>query len=359
MKSHTTKPDRLPWWRYIGPWPLRPVAMGIVTTLATLTTSAALITIDNFTLTFLSAAITGFATFTYLWLAERLLPHLAATLPGYLLIVSTASALVSSLRWLTGTFVYYEAVGSIGNGVFSVLRTLPVALIILAIFGSISGRLQDQLDDLQEALATIRAQSDALLAADETTRQQVAQLLHDRVQAGLIGVCLQLQQVAQRVNKTEGAALDRIVESLENIRALDVRRAVRALSPNLRDMDLDAALRDLAEVYEPGMATEIDVALEDGVPYETRLGVYRIIEQALLNSAAHGRATRCTVRIHCVDDVLHLEVVDNGQGLAPTISTGMGTTLTSTWCRTLGGDWSRSSKPGGGVHLQAELPCHR
>ena len=186
-------------------------------------------------------------------------------------------------------------------------------------------------------------------------RQQVASALHDRVQAGLIGACLQLQSVIPRVGEGEAELLEKVIDSLEELRGLDVRRAVRSLSPNLREVDLESALTDLTETYSPGMVTLLDIEVTSA-PYETRLGAYRIVEQSLLNSAMHGHASECEVSIRERAGVLDVFVRDNGAGLPDVVVAGLGSTLVSTWCHTLGGTWSRESLAHGGTLVHARLP---
>lgn len=355
MTTPPTEPDRLRWWRYLGPWPLRPAAMVVIITLATLLTSSALLRRENIPLFLLSALAAGLVGGGVLWLISRYASAFVRTWPGYLLAILIAASLVVVVRNYTGTIIDYPGFSQAADLAFALLRTSLAALVILALLGASSRRLQVQVDRTQAALDIVRAQASALLQADETVRQQVAATLHDRVQAGLIGACLQLQSILPRVGPGDADLVRRIIASLEELRALDIRRAVRSLSPNLREVDLLSALEDLCETYRPGLDTRLEVAVQ-GLPYEVRLGAYRIAEQSLLNSVMHGRATTCQVSIRPVDGRVEIDVRDDGVGVPATATPGLGSTLITTWCRTLDGHWSREAAPGGGTIVRATLP---
>jgi signal transduction histidine kinase len=149
---------------------------------------------------------------------------------------------------------------------------------------------------------------------------------------------------------------------LEEIRSVDVRRIARALSPSLSEVDLESALNELTLQYDPGMKSTItvDSVIENK---ETRpsakvlLGAYRIIEQALLNSAGHGAARLCEIDVRVELDALSLTVKDDGRGFVnPPNMTGFGSTLMTTWAHSLGGSWAWKEGRNSGVVLSARLP---
>lgn len=355
MTTPSTEREPLPWWRYIGPWPLRPITMGIFITFLTLVTSASLFRVDSAFRLSVAIVLTGLLSTALLWVAEHYARSISRSFAGYLLVVLILSCTVTTIRSLSDSLVEFQRFGEWGNFAFSVIRSFVVALILLAILGINSRRLQRQIDRTQQALDIVKAQANSLLVADETVRQQVASVLHDRVQAGLIGACMQIQSTLPRVDDREAALLTKVIDSLEQLRGLDIRRAVRSLSPNLREVDMQSALEDLADTYSPGMTTSLNINI--GIaPYEVRLGAYRIIEQALLNSALHGQATHCEISLDERDGVLELRVTDDGSGVSDQATSGLGSTLISTWCRTLQGTWSRESPSDGGTLVRARLP---
>ena len=163
----------------------------------------------------------------------------------------------------------------------------------------------------------------------------------------------------------DDARIREIVDHLEALRGLDVRGAARALSPDLGAVDPWSALEDLARPYDPGMATEILVgdrliAERDQVSPDVLLACYRIAEQALLNAAVHGQATRCQLTLDVASpDQVTISIRDNGRGLPEEpVTSGFGTAVAMTWARVLGGSWEQAAQPGGGVRVSASFPRH-
>lgn len=339
----STAADPLRWWQWIGPWPLRPLALGAITATFAFTNSAHTIPETPPWIVVATATGVGAAGGLMMWLARSLAPGAVAKMWGYLLAVALAAIAGNLVRLVTGTMLDFPLLDTAANFAATTVAATVFILFILALLGSSQRRLQAQVDRGDEALAAMTRQAEALLTADEEVRHQVALLLHDRVQAGLIAACLQLRRSLASDRRDErDAQITAVIDQLEQLRGLDVRRAVHALSPNLREVDLVTALDDLAETYRPAM--EIDITQDEGivVPEESSLGIYRIVEQSLLNSAVHGRASRCVVRLEGVGgEGLLLRVSDDGTGLPDGLTQGFGSTLIDTWTRVLGATWSR------------------
>lgn len=341
MTTSSTADRPARWWQWIGPWPLRPLAVGLLTGIFALATTSYLLTYATAAWTIASAALSGAAVGLMMWLAAHLAPGATQHLLGYLTTVALATLAGNGVRGATGTLLPFPQFDPTANFVFTWLRSIAFVVVVLALLGASQLRLQRQ--------------AEALVAADEEVRRQVALVLHDRVQAGLISACL-------RLRRTMGSDAERdeqvrqVTDELERLRSLDVRQAVHALSPNLDDVDLVTAIDELADTYRP--ALEITVDLADGVrvPDSLHLGIYRIVEQGLLNSAIHGRAEHCDVIIGVRGGAILLSVVDDGAGMPTRVTQGFGTTLIDTWCRILGGTWTRSAAEGGGTQLRVLLP---
>ncbi len=91
------------------------------------------------------------------------------------------------------------------------------------------------------------------------------------------------------------------------------------------------------------------------------MGSYRIIEQALLNAAAHGQARQVQVSVSSQSrdgvDGIRLYVSDDGVGFEPgDVVDGGGFAISEVWARLLGGDWQARSSPGQGTNVTAWLP---
>jgi len=354
--------------RLIGPWPLRPsvatafVAVFLLVWVGSAVSSEGMpVSPENqqrLLLAIPSAVIIGLV----LYLAKRLFGPRAERLGPYLAILALAALAGSVFRAATEqlpeeAFSAIEAVIA-----FSAVRLFLFLVVIHAILGRITARLENQVQVASEALQESHRFQQRLIEADERMRAQVATLLHDRVQAGLIAACLELTDVANQ-DDPEGSerSIRAVVGRLEAIRDIDVRAAARTLSPHLDSLDLRTALEDLAAQYLPGMQTEVSMpsdrsALLDRAHLAALLGTYRIAEQSLLNSAVHGHARHCRVMVRIEDDALILHVIDDGIGSPQAPEPGLGTFVNDTWAALLRGSWQLESRPGGGTEVSARIP---
>lgn len=359
MTTPTTAANHLRWWQWVGPWPLRPVALGLVVTLFALATTAYLLTIDTVVRIAASAVAAGMVTGGALWLARRIAPVAVTRAPGYLSAIIIAAIAGNIVRVGTGTILDFPNLSDGANFTITVARSVMLIIIVLALLGISERRLTEQIDRGDDALAAMTKQAEALLTADEEVRRQVSLLLHDRVQAGLIAACLELRRTMSATISDDAerdARVARVVEQLEDLRILDVRQAVHALSPNLREVDLVTALDELADTYRPAMAVQISADEGIAVPHDQRLGVYRIVEQSLLNAAVHGQAETCRIHLSANGDFLAMRISDDGAGIPAVPRPGFGTTVIDTWCRVLGASWERGpASPGTQVTVHLPL----
>lgn len=359
----------LRWWRYLGPWPLSPLAVAIVLWMSTAAYEIARLSASSQSLSLLTygpvlvKAIPGaLAAGGVLWLFKRLNPPVSKRPAMYWLAITSTVAALVAVRYAMG-LLPSEAFQTPGGVVGTALaRTLFTVVVIQSVIGATSRRLAIQADRTRVALLQARDQQEQMVEADERVRAQVSSLLHDRVQAGLIASCLELLDTADRADPRIREEITDIVHRLEELRDLDVRRAARALSPDLADTDLLISLDTLGFQYAPAMLVTNQVAADIVAQATTPdanvlLGCYRIVEQALLNAAVHGRARHCHVDVSMSDGQVVVTVDDDGSGLpAPQGPPGLGSALTTTWVRILGGQWSREASSMGGVRVRAVLP---
>ena len=362
--------DGLRWWQYIGPWPLRPWVgfwgAGAVTLIGAFSAQRAEVTARPITYAFqvmLPFAVGAGVFALYLFFVARLFPKRAPRLLlTYLLCILVGTVLA--------TFVTYglsRVIGLVDSDEarylpFQSLRMWVWAVFLLAVAGVVVRRLSRQTEIAELALAVSLEQQSVMLVNEERSRQQIALLLHDRVQAGLMTACLELRMAIAPGADVDRARIDAIIARLDDIRGMDVRHAARTLSPDLVNVDLHTALQELAGIYEPGMRTVIDLSpsitgASSAVSADTYLACYRILEQGLLNAAVHGGATQCTLSMSVSDNgLLTLALADNGRGLPAKASTpGFGSAVIDSWCRVMNGGWRLEPISTGGVRLIAWL----
>ncbi|MDP4675480.1 MAG: hypothetical protein NWR60_03420 [Candidatus Nanopelagicales bacterium] len=346
---------REPWWRFFGPWPLQPLPVAGIVGLFTVGLGLKNAPWIEQGPAILSGAAVTLVGWLILASARRWASGIVALRSGYIAVFVVTSLSASTIRLIGGVLPGNPdlRISFTSAAIMSVLALI----VIQGILGSAQDRLRRGNARATEAAAALQQQQMALLKADEAVRQQVAIVLHDQVQAGLVSACLRLQTArsADESVEEQQRAIGEVIRQLEQLRSLDLRRAVRSLSPNLRDVDMQTSLEELADTWSPSMKVEVSIVGQVPKDRDLRLGAYRIVEQALLNAASHGKATRCGVEIN-VTDLLIVRVGDDGSGMSSEAVPGLGSTLLDTWCRTLKGDWRWEESPLGGVCLRADLP---
>ena len=361
--------SNLRWWQYIGPWRLRPWVIfwgiGAVTLISTSSArrlaflespGAAILDV------FLPAFIGTSAFSLVILILRNLFPSGAPRhLVSYLLLVLLGAAMSSVTAHITARLL---GVGTADEVVFIPLQALRAwvwAVFLLAVAGITVMRLSRQTQIAEDALAVSLQQQELMLVNEERSRRQISAFLHDRVQAGLMTACLELRVAAKDTGSISGHDLDRIIARIDDIRGLEVRQAARDLSPDLVHVDLRTALSELARQYEPGLSTSIDISgavRAGGLATDYLLACFRICEQALLNSAVHGKARNMRISIDLdADGWVRVRLQDDGgfsghQQVRP----GFGFAIIDGWCRVLGGSWSLESGPAGGALLTADFP---
>jgi two-component system NarL family sensor kinase len=142
-----------------------------------------------------------------------------------------------------------------------------------------------------------------------------------------------------------------------------VRRLVYDLRPPaLDELGLVSALRRQADrISVRDGQINVSVMAPDSLPplpAAVEVAAYRIGMEALTNAARHAHARHCLLRLS-LDDVLELEVRDDGVG--PPVERGQGVGLAAMRERAaeLGGTCIIDGRPGEGTRVLARLPMQR
>lgn len=181
---------------------------------------------------------------------------------------------------------------------------------------------------LSRPLASPREIEGEILAISERERSQVGQELHDGLCQHLGGVALLARTLAdslataQRPEAAEAAELAQLIYSAVG--------QMRAVARGLRPVELDedgllAALQDLAEHAALRVRCEVRTHGDPRVTSnEIATNLYRIATEAVTNAARHSGAARVIIRLRQVGGRLTLTVEDDGRGMPPEASHGMG-----------------------------------
>ena len=218
----------------------------------------------------------------------------------------------------------------------------------------------------------LRRSRERLVAAREEERRRLRRDLHDGLGPTLAGLTFGLEAARRILDERPDAAgelLSRLEDQAQEA-IVNVRRLVHGLRPPaLDDLGLVAAICQQAEAY--GMVEE--TAADDrghgpvlsveapepfpALPAATEVALYRIAQEAITNVAKHSGAGCCRIRLGLPgDDVLELEVSDDGGGIGAGTASGMGLVSMRERAEELGGTCEVSTPPWGGTRVVARLP---
>ncbi len=177
----------------------------------------------------------------------------------------------------------------------------------------------------------LRASRERLRVALEDERRRIRRNLHDELGPSLATVVLGLEQ-ARAVGRADGQ--DPLLTDLK-IRVQDAIGSIRSLvydlrPPALDDLGLVAAVREQAarssarnDDASPSVTVEASGEVS-GLPAAVEVAAFRIIQEALNNVFKHAHATTCTVTISVDGAELVGAIIDDGRGLPPTRTDGVG-----------------------------------
>jgi len=233
--------------------------------------------------------------------------------------------------------------------------TLVLVLFALALMHRAEQKISDRLDLANKLVGKLESEREGLVQSDERLRRHTSQFLHDRVQSDLMVVGMKLKSISGQASPEVNEVIESAIQRLENTRAADLRDLIQILTPNLEAGTLQSALDVLLEQYKATMEVsfKIDV-LTEKLESELLLGVFRIIEQAMLNALVHGPAHRVQISVTTsTEGVTDIIVSDDGPGVAVEAATaGVGTAIIDSWVGILNGSKEIDSAPGHGYRLQ-------
>jgi signal transduction histidine kinase len=204
--------------------------------------------------------------------------------------------------------------------------------------------------------------SKRLVEVQDSERRLMARELHDEIGQVLTGLQFILES-GRRL--AEGEAK----KGFENAQAVvgglikQVRDLSMKLLPSmLEDMGLLPTLLWHFDQYLEQTGIEVSFehfGIENRYPPAVELTVYRIIQEALTNTARYANIKRAQVRVVADDESIHLLVQDNGKGFdlektTPTHAFGLMGMRERAFL--MGGQLTVESAPGEGTTIKATLP---
>ena len=314
-----------------------------------------------FTLTVSLPPALFFAALTYLFGKYRLWS--SKSLIAYLLEVSFAQSFqffyYPVLRpFLINRFDYeLPPASTLSLGVFS--GSIIFGLFALSLMHRAERSINDRLEQANELVEQLKADREELVNLDEAVRRQTARILHNRVQSDLMVIGMELKSISGKSSSQVNEVIERAIARLENSRAKDLRELIQSLSPNFETGGLKGSLIALTFQYQSHMYVSVQIDEEtESLDSLHLLGIYRIIEQALLNSFVHGPAKNTLVTVTTSPTgTTEISIADDGPGVdLATVQCGVGSAIIDSWIGIIGGKKSIDSVPGHGYRVHVIFP---
>jgi signal transduction histidine kinase len=209
---------------------------------------------------------------------------------------------------------------------------------VVGVLEFFSTRQIERTERLLESMASIGTQLGRVVERQRFERnlarallaeqQRVGQDLHDTVGQQMAGLALIAERMARQARSgapPEAGALAELTEGLRHALE-DTRAVVRDLLPPVvsRAEDFGAALQEMTA----SVSRRNDVVCEVDCPQpvsidvrEVAVHLYRIAAEAVANAVRHAQARRIVLHVAVEDDMLVLEVRDDGVGIPPDAGT--------------------------------------
>ncbi|MBI5943374.1 MAG: sensor histidine kinase [Chloroflexi bacterium] len=201
---------------------------------------------------------------------------------------------------------------------FLILALVLVSQIIIGAFINAliqqSNQRFELLEQLQQTRADLaRAEREAGMLAE---RQRLAREIHDTLAQDFTSIVMHLN--AARLNSAEAGHHIEQAEQTARDGLNEARHLVWALQPERAS--LAQGIEQLAARFSVETTVSVETAVT-GAPRplrpEKEAALLRVVQEALTNVKKHSRARRVNVTLSYMDDLVALDIVDDGVGFDP------------------------------------------
>lgn len=239
---------------------------------------------------------------------------------------------------------------------------------------AVQSRTQELQERNRQVLQTseeLRVLSARVLQIQDEERRRIARELHDSAGQLLVGLALELSNLAQESDKSAPQLRKLVDDSLELVKELEreIRTQSYLLHPPLLD---EAGLFSALTWYAQGLAKRsgIEVRLDvpnslGRLPVHLELPIFRLVQESLSNIHRHSGSKTANIRIARNCEAVTVEVQDEGKGMTPSElrriregGSGVGIRGMRERLRQFGGDLRIESSPLG-TAVKATIPLPR
>jgi signal transduction histidine kinase len=238
---------------------------------------------------------------------------------------------------------------------------LLLALSTILYVSRLEGHAEEKYHESVRHGRELKDLSRRLVDAQEQERQAISRDLHDHVGQSLAALLMDVQSLvdSHTISGPDRGTIEKIKALAEEC-AKEVRNIALLLRPSmLDDLGLLAALEWQGREVSRRSGLIVDVVVDDSVDNlsdEQKTCIYRVVQEALHNSAKHANARHVHVSVREVPSHVILSIEDDGIGFDPSRRRGMGILGMQERATRLEGAFVVDSSPGQGTRLRVDLP---
>lgn len=208
----------------------------------------------------------------------------------------------------------------------------------------------------------------ALLELNEQQLVRIVLDIHDGPVQYLYTALALLEPLVQDWEDEAGRAQLLRISSLIQSSLHEIRACIGNIQPpEFQQRDLASIVAGLAIQHEERTGNRVGLEIDtlpQTIPLAVKIGLYRVLQEALANSYRHSGSTTHRVQLWAEEGRIHMAVADEGQGFTPPaleeaaarVGSGMGLRGMRERIALLCGEFRVSSQPGHGTTINVWVP---
>lgn len=310
--------------------------------------------------------VVGSTAFLFLCVMPLLIPAaLANEKRARILLFPLAFAMVPGLTLLCLDRILGIKILNFGNNAMEITLAMEAVMFSLALASRIR-HTESASRDAAKRLLEIRQRSSAMaLLAQDRERKRLAADLHDGVGQEMLVVVGMMKRLAKtEPNSPFTKGINELTAMMSGVMN-NLRRIAQDMHPaSIEHLGLVGTIENLTNQFNQARQIEfgqnIDVKGYEFTP-EAQLNLVRIIQECLSNVTKHSDASRCLIVMQVEDDMLNVQIEDDGNGLESYNGDnrshfGLGMTSIDERVRGLGGQWELLPRDVGGLIINIAIP---
>jgi two-component system sensor histidine kinase DegS len=232
----------------------------------------------------------------------------------------------------------------------------------------ISGSVDGDAANASAAATNVKSQMagiEMIVNAQEAERQRLSRQMHDGPAQALSNFILQTEIAMRLLDVDPVQAKDELgnLKASALVTFQKVRNFIFDLRPMmLDDLGLVPTMRKYVDLFKEQSGLDVNVTITGSErrlePY-LEVMIFRAVQELLGNASRHGQASLVKVQVDLGNDLIRVNVEDNGKGFAPETlkdSSNLGLKLIRERVEILGGKFDIDSSAGSGARISFSVP---